>query len=292
MGPLRELREGVLLLAEGGRFLQRDRSLWPLACIPVLFALLFVVAASVLFWLRLGAVHGMISGWLPVLDATNWWSWLWVGPGLVLLWLLGWLAVLLAFALSLVMALLLANLASAPFLDLLSQRVERRVTGFVEQAEGGGVATFVGESLRSFGAELRRLAFLGGLWLVISLFGLVVPGAQLIAGPALVVVTVLFLPLDYCGFALDRRQVPFGERRRWLVRNGPTMLGFGGIAFVACLVPGINLLIWPAMVTAGTLLVVRREPSLGDRMGARLPPPAGGSSRRSPSSTGEGVVGQ
>jgi uncharacterized protein involved in cysteine biosynthesis len=40
------------------------------------------------------------------------------------------------------------------------------------------------------------------------------------------------------------------------------MSGFGGVAFVACLVPGLNLLMTPVMVTAGTLLVLRT--SLGD----------------------------
>jgi uncharacterized protein involved in cysteine biosynthesis len=40
----------------------------------------------------------------------------------------------------------------------------------------------------------------------------------------------------------------------------PTMVGFGGVAFGACLVPGLNLLILPALVTGGTLLVLRLQP--------------------------------
>ena len=35
------------------------------------------------------------------------------------------------------------------------------------------------------------------------------------------------------------------------------MAGFGGVAFLACLVPGLNLVVMPALVTAGTLLVMR-----------------------------------
>ena len=75
-----------------------------------------------------------------------------------------------------------------------------------------------------------------GLWSV-SAIGLLVPGAQLLTGPLLVGVAIVFLPLDYAGFALDRRGVRFADRRRWLRAHLATMLGFGSAAFVACLVP-------------------------------------------------------
>ncbi len=258
--PVGDFREGMLLLAEGAGFLRRQPRLWPLALLPVLLALLFVGGTVWAFWQRLDWIHGTLAGWLPALEASAWWSWLWVAPGLALFWLIGWLAVLLAFGVSLVAGLLLANLVAAPFLDQLSQRVEELATGRAE-TESGGLSGLAMETLRSFGAELQRLGFLGGLWILLSLAGVVVPGAQLITAPVLVAVTVLFLPLDYCGFALDRRQVPFRERRRWVLDQLPLMIGFGGVAFLACFVPGLNLLIWPALVTAGTLLVVRRKPS-------------------------------
>lgn len=87
---------------------------------------------------------------------------------------------------------------------------------------------------------------------------------HLVTGPLLIVATVLLLPLDYAGFALDRRQIRFRSRRRWLRTNFSTMIGFGGVAFIACLVPGLNLLILPALVTAGTLLVLRIPPTDAD----------------------------
>jgi len=258
-------REGFFLLAEGAGFLRRERRLWPLAVIPVFFATLLVGMAVALFWVRLEMIHSAWLSVLPVLEATDWWAWIWVGPGKLVIWLLGWLGVVVAFALSLIAALLLANLVSAPFLDQLSQRVERIARGELPttSAGSGGV---IRETLRSFAAELQRLAFLGFIWIALSGVGFVVPGAHLVTGPLLVVVTVLLLPLDYAGFALDRRQIPFRSRRRWLWANLPTMTGFGGVAFLACLVPGLNLLIMPALVTAGTLLVLRTEPLDSNRL--------------------------
>jgi CysZ protein len=259
-GVVGGLGEGLRLPFEGARFLKRERRLWPLAMVPVLFALLCVGLASWLFWIRLDWIHSVWLGLLPTFEVGEWWTWLWVGPGRLLVWLAGWLAVVVSYALALVVGLLVANLAAAPFLDRLSQRVEAIATGVDSAGASVGFFVTLREALGSFAAELQRLVFLGVIGAVLGLLGLVIPGAQVLTGPALVAITILFLPLDYAGFALDRRGLSFSMRRGWLAEHRFLMLGFGGVAFVACLVPGLNLLILPVQVTAGTLLVVRRSP--------------------------------
>jgi uncharacterized protein involved in cysteine biosynthesis len=258
-GSVSRFREGLLLLVEGGRFLRHERRLWPLATVPVLFATILVGMAVSLFWVRLEMIHDAWISVLPIFEATSWWAWIWVGPGKLLFWLVGWLGVVVAFAFSLIVALLLANLVSAPFLDRLSQRVESIERG-ESPSSSTGFSGVVTETLRSFAAELQRIVFLGVIWIGLTGVGFVVPGAHLVTGPLLIATTVLLLPLDYAGFALDRRQISFRSRRRWLWANLSTMTGFGGVAFFACLVPGLNLLIMPALVTAGTLLVLRIAP--------------------------------
>jgi len=252
---------GIALIGEGIAILRAHRSLWGLATIPVLFAFCFVGLAVMLFTTHLEWIHGFWAGWLPVVEASEWWTWIWIGPAKALLWLAGWLAVVLAFGLALVAALLVANLAAAPFLDLLSQRVESIVLGGAGEGEGSGFGALVSEVMRSFAAELGRVGFLTAVWVLLSGVGFVVPGAHLLTGPLLVAVTIVFLPLDYAGFALDRRRVSFRDRRQWLGANLQTVVGFGGVAFLACLVPGLNLLMMPALVTAGTLLVLRTRPA-------------------------------
>ena len=257
-----DLRNGLSLFGEGLGFLRRESRLWPLAMVPILFATLLVALDVSIFWARFDSIHAAWISLLPVLEATSWWTWLWVGPGKALFWLVGWLGVLAAFALSLVAALLLANLLSAPFLDLLSQRVEAIARGALP-SQRESWSSVLRETLQSFVAELQRLVFLASIWIGLSFVGFVIPGAQLLTGPLLVAVTIALLPLDYAGFALDRRRIPFRVRRRWLRDHLPMMLSFGGVAFVACLVPGLNLLITPVLVTAGTLLVLRVEPDRG-----------------------------
>ncbi len=258
MNTLESFGAGLGLLGEGMSFLRRERRLWPLAVVPVVFAMALVAIAVSTFWLRLEMIHEAFVSLLPALEATDWWTWIWVGPGRLVLWLVGWFGVVVAFALSLLTALLVANLLSAPFLDRLSVRVEAIESGAPadsEPAQSAGVV--VREALRSFAAELSRLGFLIAVWGSLTLVGFIVPGAHFVTGPLLVAATVLLLPLDYAGFALDRRRISFRGRRRWIHEHLATMAGFGGVAFLACLVPGLNLVVMPALVTAGTLLVMR-----------------------------------
>lgn len=258
-GSIRGVRAGVRLLPEGFALLRQERSLWALASVPVGLAIIAVGTVGTLFALQVEEIHTVFRAALPTLTADAWWTWLWVGPGKAILFLLGWLAVALSFAVSLVGGLLIANLVSAPFLDVLSQRVEEIVTGRPAVDMGGqeGIAM---SALRSFAAELQRLAFLFVIWISLTMLGFVIPGAHFVTGPLLIALTVLFLPLDYAGYALDRRLVGFGDRRRWLREHLSIMVGFGGVAFASCLVPGLNLVVLPSLVTGGTLLVLRARP--------------------------------
>ena len=256
---LSELETGMRLFFEGARFLRRETSLWPLTIVPAFLALVFVAIAGSLFLAHLAAIAAWCNSLLPVVEARSTWSWLWVGPATFAVWVAGGLAVVAVFCAALLTALLAANLASAPFLERLSLRVEA-----IESAGGldltdGGVQT-VASALKSFVAEARRLGCLAAVWLGLAFVGLVVPGGQLVAGPLLLLVTLFFLPLEYAGHALDRRGASLRERLRFLAASPPRTAGFGSVAFFACLVPGLNLLLMPVLVTAGTLLVVRRDP--------------------------------
>ncbi|MEN8182971.1 MAG: EI24 domain-containing protein, partial [Myxococcota bacterium] len=209
-----------------------------------------------------GELHAFASGWMPLLEADAWWKWLFVGPLKLLFWLVGWVLFLGLAGALLVGALLLASLLASPFLEALSRRVEALVTGRVEEIGDGGWLAPLREGGRSMLEEARRLAFFVGVQLGLLGFGLLVPGGQVVAPPAMTLVAVLFLPLDYASYALDRRRLSFRDKRRWVVERGPLMLGYGAAAFLTCLVPGLNLLAMPVLVIGGTLLVLRHPPAV------------------------------
>jgi uncharacterized protein involved in cysteine biosynthesis len=251
------LAAGFRLPIEAGRLLLRERRLWGLALVPLALSLAAFVAAAGIVIANAAELHGWTSGWMPDPRAERWYQWLWIGP-LELAFRL--LAVLLFAAVAgacLVAAYLVASVLASPFHDALAYRVEQIVTGRVSDVTRSGFAGIVAEAGRSVREELRRILFFVSIVAPLALAGFVIPGAQLITGPAIVAFTIFFLPLDYASYALDRRHVEFAAKRRWVLSQKPLMAGFGGAAFLTCAVPLLNLAAMPVLVVAGTLLVVR-----------------------------------
>jgi CysZ protein len=250
---------GFALPAAALRLLLRERRLWPLAAVPLLLSALAVLGALAAVTVWAGPLHGLVTGLFPSLRAETWVEWLWVGPLGALYFVLGKLLFLLAAALAVVVAFALAGLLAAPFQDALSRRVEALVAGRVEERAASGLGGLLREGGRALREEARRLAFFLSASAAIAGFGLLIPGGQLLAAPALVALSMAFLTLDYAGYTLDRRGARFADKRRWLARHPGASLGFGGAALLLCAVPGLNLLALPVLVVAGTLLALRSE---------------------------------
>lgn len=267
---VRSIGEGFRLPFDGGRLLLRERGLWLPALVPVLLSCAAFGAAVALVVTQAGALHELATGWMPALPAPAWYAWLWVGPGRLLLALLGLALFLAMVAMVLVAAYLTASLLAAPFHDWLSQRVERLLTGGLDDRASPGLAGVLGDALRSLREELRRLLFFLAVVGPLALLGFLLPFAQVVTGPAILAFTVFFLPLDYASYTLDRRRLNFAQKRRWLLDRGPLTAGFGGAAFLTCSIPLLNLLAMPVLVVAGTLFALRQEPPVraGDVSGA------------------------
>ena len=258
--PLREVGSAASSFAlplEGARLLWRESELRRVAAAPVALAAVALLGALAAFVAFAPDVHAWIVDWLPQLEAGAWYTWLWVGPGKALFWVLGKLLLVALGGLAAVMALLVASVAAAPFHEVLSQRVERLATGAVEDQTEAGVSGAAREGVRAVREELRRLLFFVAVWAVLTAFGILVPGGQLVAPFAITLFTTLFLPLDYASYVLDRRRVSFARKRSWLRRHLGAALGFGGAALLLCAIPGLNVLAMPVLVVSGTLLALR-----------------------------------
>ena len=244
----------VRALRRAGRLLRTERALWPWAAIPfALNALAFGLAVWV-FATHFEAVSAPLVRVLEVPRPTSWAGWLLAVP----LWALAWCvrAVLLAaFALAIYASFtLVGGVIAAPFLDALSARVER-LAGGPEVEPPRGLAAALRHAGRCMREEAKRVGFFVGVQLVLAALGFV-PGLAPFAAAAALLFSALFLPLDYTGFALDRREVPFAARRRWVLAHRFEMLAFGGFALALYAVPGLSFVCLPWLVSAGTLLVL------------------------------------
>lgn len=252
---------GPRVLGRGFAMLRGHRSLWPWAALPFLLNFAAFALAIWAFVANLDAIAGPLERMLDPGEPSAWWGWAWAGPLLLLAVLARWLLLAALGVAIYFLFTVVGGLVAAPFLDVLSERVERIATG-VPPRDGGGLRDLLNGSLRSVIEEGKRTLFFLVVQLAIVVFGLL-PGVQPIALLASLAFTALFLPLDYTAYALDRRRVPFRVRRRWIGANFPEMFGFGAFGLALFFVPGLSFLCLPWLVTSGTLLVL--ELPLPDR---------------------------
>jgi CysZ protein len=248
-GVLRRAAAGAWHVPAGFAFLLRHPRLWPLAALPCLLAI-------VLF--GLGALAGLLLA--PRLEAS-----LLPEPGQLPEWIalpatvLLWIATLGAGAfLGLGMALALA----APLLDQLSRRVEALARGLAGDASPG-LAFELRESLR------------GALYFLVSAPALFLLGLVPFLGPLLSLMWgARAVALQMTDPSLTRRGMSFADKRRWHRDWRAETQGFGLAGMLAFIVPLANLLLAPALVAGGTLLVLDLEDAAGPRPGAAASEPA------------------
>jgi len=242
---------GAASLGAALRLLRSHSELWVWCVLPVLLNLAAFALALTLFWHYLDPIGESARMLIPTAEPTAWYAWLWVGPLRAFSWLLKWLLLGAFLAATYFLFTLLGGVLASPVLDVLSRRVERlRTGGVLEESPAGWVG-----ALRVAVEEGKRALFLLGGGLAFFLVGWV-PGLQLLAVVGALLFAMLFVPLDYTGFLLDRRGVSFHGRRRWVWLHRRAMLGFGASALGTFLLPGLNFLCLPWLVSAATLLAL------------------------------------
>ena len=247
-GFVRRLAAGAWHVPAGFAMILRHPRLWPLAALPAALAvgLMFLGAVLGVFLIprveaEVGAAPGTRPVWIELPTSLLLWTAI-VGTGVFL---------------GLGIALLLA----APALDKLSQQVEAHVRGVVPDSSHGLIW------------ELAQ-ALRGGAYFLLAAPGVFLLGLIPVVGPFLSMMwggrAVAYQMTDP---ALTRRGLGFGGRWRWHRRWLAESQGFGLAGMVGLLVPLANLLLGPALVAGGTLLVLALEPeepaAPGDEDGAR-----------------------
>jgi CysZ protein len=172
-----------------------------------------------------------------------------IAAGLWLLQALAWLALLMLFASTFT---IVVQLIAAPFMGLLAEQIDRRISTTPLPAE-----SIAAMASRTFRRELRktwdwlwRTLLVGGLVLTLWL----IPVVNMAAPIIWFLWSGWLLGLQYIDYGADTRQIPFltmkaaARRRPWLV------LGFGCVVLAVTMVPLTNLMIMPVAVIAGVLI--------------------------------------
>jgi CysZ protein len=230
------LREGLKLVLSPNL---RLFVLLPLAINLLLFGGMIYFAGHQ-FGLWLDALMPTLPDWLSFLSYILW-------PLFVAL-----LVLMVFFTFTLV-----ANIIAAPFNGFLAEKVEVVVRG-----EDNFPAFSWGELVamvpRTFGREMRKLGYF--LPRAIALFILsFIPVVNVIAAPLWLIFGVWMMAIQYIDYPADNNKMSWQDMIAWLRQKRWQSLGFGGITYLALMVPVVNVLMMPAAVAGATLFWVRER---------------------------------
>lgn len=217
------------------------KGIWPLVLIPAMLSGLIYVA---LVYFAYQQIHQLF---LSAEQLPTWVAWLmgWFRP---VLWLVFFPVVVLFITYTFSM---LTNLIGGAFNSVLSEQVERRLTGrpLIETPLISAIHLIV----PCFISELKKLAT-ALRWMALLTILSFMPIVSLIAPPLWLLFSAWNVALEYIAYPMDNHNIFFQEQRKLYNGKRLTVLGFGGMVFMAKLIPVANFLVMPLAVIAATLL--------------------------------------
>lgn len=249
----RGLARGFRFAFRGLSYLLSQTSLWGLAALPVLLNILLFGGG---IWTLIHFFPDLLGQFM---DRPEVWYW-WIAYVLLAL------ILVLAFALLIIFSFTALGCALAgPFLDLLSERVERQLGRTEESLKIGELAKEIGKGLVTSVAAVVLL-LLGQLLLLLLWFVPVVGHlVYLVANPLL---GAYFFAVEFFDFPLGRRRLTTAQRFRFINRHKGESVGFGLAVFLTTMIPLLNFLMMPAATVGATMLVRELE---GEESDASIP---------------------
>jgi CysZ protein len=152
---------------------------------------------------------------------------------------------------------LLANIIAAPFNGFLSEKVEVVVRGQDDFPPFSG-AELMAMVPRTLGREMRKLSYFlpRAIALLILSF---IPVLNILAAPLWLVFGVWMMAVQYIDYPADNNKMSWDDMLAWLREKRWQSMSFGGITYLALLVPGLNIVMMPAAVAGATLFWVRER---------------------------------
>lgn len=218
---------------------------------PVVISTLLFGALIWFFAVQFDGIVDYMLGYVP-----SWLMWL--------EWLLWIVFAGLAGGLMFFTFVLVAGMVGAPFHGLLAEAVEAHVVGTAPPTTS--FFKTLARLPRTLLDELAKVVYA----LVIAvpfLLLFLIPVAN-IAAPALWFLCCAWVTaFAYADYAMSNHGLKLADIRRELRARWPLAIGFGSVAFLALLIPFVNLLAVPAAVAGGTCLWVEhlREPDPAER---------------------------
>ncbi|MFQ3249824.1 sulfate transporter CysZ [Glaciecola sp.] len=210
--------------------------------VPLFINLLLFSVAFYFLWPQLELGINYVLDLIP-----DWLGWLKAILSFIL-WPLAVITVLLLFAL---VFGTLANWIAAPFNGLLSEKVERHLTG--KDMGNEGLFSAVKDVPRTLGRELSKvLYFLPRALLFLILFFMLPVIGQVLW----FMFTAWMMAIQYCDYPFDNHKISFKQMRNDLNQRKGKCFTFGIMVNIFSLIPIMNFLVMPVAICGATSLWV------------------------------------
>ncbi|MEC8416433.1 MAG: sulfate transporter CysZ [Pseudomonadota bacterium] len=200
---------------------------------------------SVAFYFLFGQIEVGITYVINLVP--DWLGWIKTGISFIL-WPLAVISVLLIFAL---VFGTLANWIAAPFNGVLSEKVERHLTG--QDLGDEGVMALIKDIPRTIGREMSKLAWYLPRAIGFLLLFFLLP----IIGQVLwFLFNAWMMAIQYCDYPYDNHKVDFTRMRMHLGEHKGKAMTFGMMVNVFSLIPVVNFIVMPVAICGATSMWV------------------------------------
>ena len=256
VGPVGFLR-GLSYPLRGVRWLARNRAAWPYAVLPALVNGLVLLALLILAFTNFSEIHAWIRpDWAEAgQEGARWYA---AAGRAVLNVLIGLVTTGLLVGGTLLGGILVGAIIAGPFHEKLSEVVERIATGQPPPDEPLSLGTLTRDVGRAIRSAVQRLSLFALLYIPLFFLSLI-PVLGVIGLAGTFVYSAFFLALNFTDPVLERRKIPLPKKIGWASDSLAPWLGFGVALMGVMLVPLLQLVLAPALVTAGTLLYLDVE---------------------------------
>ncbi len=238
------LTGGFLAFFRSFRLLREEKGLAGYFIIP--FLLNIVILSSIFFF-----SYYFMKPWLMDAFAGDVWYLN------ILRFLIKPLLIGLLLLLTVILYSLVGNIVTSPFNDLLSLKVEEKLTG-VNFNERFSLTAFLGDILRVASNIIKMFFFLLVINGVLLAVNLVPVAGNIIYSVLSFLVTAFFLGFQFFDFPLERRRYRFKEKLRIGIRFKFLVTGLGAAFFLVSFVPLVGFMSLNSATMGATLLFIEK----------------------------------
>ena len=242
MNYLSRFLQGSYIPLKAMIFFTQNKAFWRYISIPVIINFFIYIVFFIFFWnylLPLSDIFKITS------EPGTWYAWALDGYN----WLVGFTTVLTMLAISSFSFIYVLLIIEAPFLALLSERIEKELYG--NEFDTAGWKNMA----RSLILGLKNSAILGAItlfWTAIFFVGnFILPGISTILG---ILVIGYYYGISFLVYSAELRMLPYAELRKLVRGNRMEVLGLGTICYLIILIPFIAVVFLPIAVVSGTML--------------------------------------